>query len=217
MTEEAAVEQAVEPEASATPPDGEAEYRGEKPVADMTLEEQVTYWREHSRNHQQRAKAAFASQKISPKRISELEEAERELTKLRDSQLPDTERVVKEAEQRARQSALGEFGQKLAAAEIRAALTGVIADPSGVIEDLNLAKFVTESGDVDSDAVMALREKYAGLAPQQKPAPPALHQGRQGSTPSRDFDAEIKAASSRGDHVSVIALKRAKADSAKTT
>ena len=55
--------------------------------------------------------------------------------------------------------------ERIASAEIKAALTGIVPDPSAVADDLNLAKFVTAEGDVDAAAISALREKYQAFAP----------------------------------------------------
>lgn len=164
------------------------------PTAETEVDWQaeVDKWKSAARKHEDRAKANY--------------QAAKELDALKASQLTDTEKAVTEAEARGRGAAVLEYGQRLAAAELKAALTGLIADPSGVIEDLNLAKFVTDTGDVDAEAVTALRDKYAQLA---KPAAaPNLHQGRQGQPAERDIAAEISAATERRDFLTVIALKR---------
>lgn len=143
----------------------------ETPPADQEppspdLQSELDRWKAAARKHEDRAKANYAA-------VKELED-------LKKSQMSETERAVKEAEERGRTSAVSEFGQKIAAAELKAALAGLIADPQGLIEDLNLAKFVTDTGDVDTAAVTALKEKYASLAPAAAATPPNLYQGRQG-------------------------------------
>ena len=75
----------------------------------------------------------------------------------------EQEKAIADAKTSARTEALAEVAQRLAGAEIRVALTGVVPDPGALVEDLNLARYITESGDVDVDAVAALREKFAGL------------------------------------------------------
>lgn len=109
---------------------------------------------------------------------------EKELEDIRRSQMSDTEKAVAEAEARGRTSALTEVGSRIAAAEIRAALTGVVADPASIIEDLNLARYVTESGEVDGKAVAALRDKYVAItAAAAKEAHPKVPAGRRGDGP----------------------------------
>lgn len=92
-----------------------------------------------------------------------------ELQELKDRDKTETERAIEAAKAEGRQSALTESGQRLAAAEIKAALAGVVPDPKAIVEDLNLSKYVTDDGDVDEAAVTALRDKYAALSGGKKP------------------------------------------------
>lgn len=124
-------------------------------------------WKSHARKHEQLWK--------------EKQGAVKELEELKTSQLSDTERAVKEAEARGRAEATMAYSQQIAAAELKAALTGVVADPNAVIEDINLAKYVTDKGDVNTEAIAAARDKFAALfASPPQPQAPTLHQGRQG-------------------------------------
>lgn len=61
--------------------------------------------------------------------------------------------------------------QRVARAEIKAALSGVIDNPDTIIEDLDLARFVDEAGDVDAFAVDALKQKYAAFSGRRAPRP----------------------------------------------
>jgi hypothetical protein len=110
-------------------------------------------WKGLARKHEDRAKSNADKAK-----------------KFDESSLTDAEKVAAEAEERGRKAALAEHGQKLAGAEIKAALAGVVPDPKAIVEDLNLAKYVTDDGEVDEDAVKALREKYLALAKPGKPS-----------------------------------------------
>ena len=142
------------PDTSPEPPDVDWKAEAEK-------------WKTHSRKHEQLWKDAKPA-------VDELE-------KLNAAQMSDMEKAVQEAEERGRSDAAKAYGEKIAAAKLEAALTGVVPDPSAVVEDLNLSKYVTDTGDVNAEAVTALREKFAAIAPANRP--PNLHQGRQGSTP----------------------------------
>lgn len=142
------------PDTSPEPPDVDWKAEAEK-------------WKTHSRKHEQLWKDAKPA-------VDELE-------KLKAAQMSDMEKAVQEAEERGRSDAAKAYGEKIAAAKLEAALTGVVPDPSAVVEDLNLSKYVTDTGDVNAEAVTALREKFAAIAPANRP--PNLHQGRQGSTP----------------------------------
>jgi hypothetical protein len=91
--------------------------------------------------------------------------AERELAKLREAAMSDQEKAVAAARDEGRTQALKEAGERLAAAEIRAALTGVVADPSAIVEDLALDRYVGDDGQVDGEAVEKLKAKYVALMP----------------------------------------------------
>lgn len=156
-------------------------------------EAEVAKWKALARKHEGNAKANA--------------EAAKELAALKAANQSDTEKAVSEAEQRGRSAATTELAQKLAAAEVRAALTGVVPDPAAIVEDLNLAKYVTDTGDVDQEAVTALRKKYESFAP--KPSPD-LKQGKQGSG-AKDIDQQIAEATAAGNHALAISLKRQKA------
>lgn len=168
---------AVEPPANppADPPDPAAE---------------IEKWKALSRKHEAQSKANA--------------DAAKELAALKAANQTDAEKAIAEAEQRGRSAATAEVAQKLAAAEVRAALTGVVPDPSAVVEDLNLTKYVTDTGDVDQDAVKALREKYVALA--AKPAGTDFKPGRQGGD-RKDINAQIAEAEAAGDSRTAIRLK----------
>ena len=90
-----------------------------------------------------------------------------------------TSQALKAAEERGRQSALMESGIRLAGAEVKAALATVLPEDQIVdaIEDLDLTRFVDDSGDVDSDAVAAYRDKVSKLV--GKRTTPSVNHGRQ--------------------------------------
>lgn len=100
--------------------------------------------------------------------------------------------------------------QRAASAEIRAALTGVVPDPGALIEDMNIGRFITAEGEIDSDAISALRGKYAAFAP---PAAP----GRMAPNPAQGTSAQpplglkerIAAAEKDGDARTAMRLKAA--------
>lgn len=104
-------------------------------------------WKSQSRKHEQRAKANA--------------KAARELEDLRNKNLPADEAALREAEGRGRTAARAELAQQLAGARIEAALTGIVPDPSDIVEELNLAKFVDDDGEIDTDAIDDLKTKWA--------------------------------------------------------
>lgn len=56
--------------------------------------------------------------------------------------------------------------ERVARAEIKAALAGVVGNPDEILEDLNLRKFMTDEGEIDQTAVDALTKKYAAMQAQ---------------------------------------------------
>lgn len=174
-------------------------------LADMTPEQRAEYWREKAQKHEKEWRAVKATDSAQMRR--ELRAAQKELDEMRQASMSETEKAINEAEQRGRSAATSELAQRLAAAEVRAALTGVVPDPAAIVEDLNLAKYVTDTGDVDQEAVTALRKKYESFAP--KPSPD-LKQGKQGSG-AKDIDQQIAEATAAGNHALAISLKRQKA------
>lgn len=171
-------------------PDAGAEGNGGEGGDKPDLEAEVAKWKALARKHEGNAKANS--------------EAAKELAALKAANQTDAEKAITEAEQRGRSAATAEVAQKLVAAEVRAALTGVVPDPSAVVEDLNLSKYVTDTGDVDQDAVKALREKYVALA--AKPTGTDFKPGRQGGD-RKDINAQIAEAEAAGDSRTAIRLK----------
>lgn len=151
-----------------TPPaatDGTVIAPAPPPTADELVAERDK-WKELARKNEQRAK--------------ENASAATELEKLRQSAMSDTEKAVVEAKKAGAAEAQSTFAQRIAAAEIRAALAGIVDDPQNVVDDLNLAKFVTDDGEVDAQAVQALRERWVSLVGQRKA--PDFGQGQRGTT-----------------------------------
>ncbi|GLZ62869.1 hypothetical protein [Micromonospora sp. NBRC 107095] len=127
-------------------------------------------WKTQSRKQEERAKANSA--------------AARELEQLRASQMSEAEKIAAEAEQRGRSAALAEVGQRLVRAEFAARSGGRIG--AEVLDDLNLAKFLTEDGDVDTTAIDKAVARLAPAPPEEptrKPGPrPDLSQGSSSTT-----------------------------------
>lgn len=122
-------------------------------------------WKTQARKHEERAKA-------NAKAAKELEE-------FRQQSMTEAERAIEQARTEARREALSEVGGKIAAAEIRAAATGRMSSEqvSTLLDNVNLARFISDDGEVDRDAVAAFVE---GIAPQPietAPIRPDLGQG----------------------------------------
>jgi hypothetical protein len=86
---------------------------------------------------------------------------------------------------------------RVARAEVKAALAGVVENPDAIVDDLNLAKFVGDDGEVDAAAVKALRDKYAGFGSPRAPRPDASQgsgaNGVAAAGPAEEFASFIRA------------------------
>lgn len=115
---------------------------------------------------------------------------QRELEQLRQAQMSESEKAVAEAAARGRSEAITEFGQRLAAAQFvaEAAKRNPDFDAASVLEDLNLAKYVTDDGEPDGKGIASVVERLVperaanprptgdvGLGP--RPTPPAPTDG----------------------------------------
>lgn len=149
---------------------------------------------------------------LSRKNEESFKTAARERDELRNAQMSENEKAIEEAKNAGRAEAAQGFGAKLAAAKLEAALTGIVTDPAEVIEDLNLTAFLTDTGDVDTDKVAALKAKYTAIAKPGTPAPAgSADSGPQGTAPTpADLDAQIAEATKSGDVKTVIALNNRK-------
>lgn len=96
------------------------------------------------------------------------------------------EAAAKAADERARAAV-----ERVAKAEVKAALTGIVEDAAAFAEDLNLRKYITDDGDVDSDAIAKLRDRYKAMFAQDEgkgpraPKPNPAH-GSNGSQPPKN-------------------------------
>lgn len=145
--------------------------------------------------------------------------ASAELEKLRKSQMSDQEKAVAQARDEGRAEASSAAAQRLAGAEIKAALAGVVppGELAGLVDDLNLSKYISEDGEPDADKIAALRARYAALtagATPGTPPPPGVPKGaRAGNGEVKQLDrnamktmsaAEIVAANRAGQFVDLM-------------
>jgi hypothetical protein len=163
--------------------------------------------------------ARKAAEKLVKDHADQLTAAKAEMEKLRKASMTEQERAaaeaaeaqeraVLEARQQGAAQAMQQAGERLAAAELRAALTGIVPDPGSIVEDLNLARYVQEGGEVDIEAVAKLREKYEALAPARKiPGVPA---GPRGEAREPSLDEKYMAALAERKPKDAIALQNQK-------
>jgi flavin-binding protein dodecin len=81
--------------------------------------------------------------------------------------------------------------QRVARAEVKAALTGLVDDPNSIVEDLNLARFIDDDGEINDGAIAALKTKYAGFAGKRGPRPDLSQgsgaNGKTAANPAAEF------------------------------
>lgn len=157
-----------------------------------------TDWKAHAREWEKRAKANAKAQE--------------ELEKLRKANMSEQEKAVTEAEARGRTAAATEYGQRLAAAEFRAAVASAGVDLGEAADLIDTRQFVAEDGDVDTKAIQAAVKKLAKLAPKGAGRSGADMGGAGGSgDQAASLDKQIEEATARRDFATVIRLKRQRA------
>ena len=130
------------------------------------LAAEVEKWKTLARKHEDRAKT-------NQKAVSELET-------LRQSQMSDQEKALEDARTTSRAETLREIGAHLVTAEFRAQAAGRLTaeQVAELVEDIDMTKYLTETGEVDAERVA---RKVEALAPKpdQNTAPtwPDLGQG----------------------------------------
>lgn len=135
-----------------------------------------TDWKAEARKWEQRAK--------------ENRQAATELEKQRQATMTESEKAIAEAEARGRTSAATEYGTRLARSEFDA-LAGrrnAEFDTSAALEFVDLTKFLTEDGDLNSKAIQAAVER---LVPQGSTAPPSFDGGSRTPPPAQQGMSQI--------------------------
>ena len=130
------------------------------PVAEMTVEQKAAYWQHQSRKHEERATEyrTAAGGKTAAEIKAELESADT----LKREKLSEQERAVEDAKREARESTASEYGTKAVRMAFELALRALPKqDRKEFIEDLDLSRFLTDSGDVDTAKVLTRAEKIA--------------------------------------------------------
>ena len=122
-------------------------------------------------------------------RLKDSEPKVAEYDRLAQASKTDAERA-QEAQLAAEQRATNAM-QRVARAEVRAALTGLVDNPDSIIEDLNLSRFVDDDGEINEAALAALKTKYAAFSGRRAPRPdPSQASGANGAasgSPAQDF------------------------------
>lgn len=177
----------------ATPPEGNADPRPktlEELLADVPEDHRAVILGEVSKARSE-AKGLRDRLKLAEPKAAEHDKA-LEAQKTAEQRADDARKA---AEERAATAT-----QRVAKAEIKAALSGVVDNPDLIIDDLNLGKFVDQDGEVDAAAIDALRTKYAALgggtrrAPRPDPSQASGANGRTSTDPAQEFGSLLQQA-----------------------
>lgn len=158
MTEENTTEETVE---AVEAPEVEAE---DTETVDWKAEAEK--WKELSRKTERQAKA-------NAQAVKELEEIKR-------SQLSEQELLIEQTRAETRKAVQMEVASKLVDAELKVALNGRVLD-GGAILGFDKATFITDDGEVDSEAIKSWADSHSASADAPKPD---LGQGNRGTKAS---------------------------------
>lgn len=150
------------------PPPTDRGFPANTPVAQMTPEQHAAYERHQARKHEGRAtEYRTASGGRTP---AEVKAALEEYDALKRDTMTERERAVEDAKREARESTAREFGTKSVRTAFELALRNLPEqDRKDFIEDLDLSRFLTDSGDVDTAKVLTRAEKIAPTDKDQGP------------------------------------------------
>lgn len=153
--------------------------------------DEVEKWKSLARKHEQRAK----DNNDAARRLKELEDADKSESQKKDDRIAELERQTAESDRRA--------GERVAKAEVTAALASVITDRKtlrDIVDDLNLSNYIGEDGDIDDKRVEKLVKRYEDMVPTGPPSGSRMPSGArgQGSGGSIDMNAAIRQAAGRG-------------------
>lgn len=129
-------------------------FPAETPVKEMTAEQQAAYWKHHSRKWQGRAEGR-----------DDYDDVKAERDRLKAATLSDQEKAVEEAKKTAREEAVRDLGPGAVKTMLDLVLTSQGLEQEDIdskLEFVDLTKFLTTKGEVDTDKV---KNYVAGVAP----------------------------------------------------
>lgn len=159
--------EATEPSQQAQPQEGA------ETAPDLTAE--VDKWKSLARKNEERAKANASAQS--------------ELDKLRDATATEQDKAIAQARKEASTEAARSFGSRLAEAQFRVAAAGRLDGDQldGLLEVVDLGRFVDDNGDPDIEAITSAVSRVAPKAPDGYA--PDEAQGARSATPALNSDA----------------------------
>lgn len=153
------------------------------PVKEMTEAQQAAYWKHHARKWENRATGR-----------EDYDDVKAELDRLKRERMSDQDKAVEDAKRTAREEALREFGPKA----VETMLTGILTargikddEVKAQLEFVNLSKFLTPKGEVDTEKV---NNYVQGVAPGRSSQQwPDMGGGRRGDPGNRKAGGSVQA------------------------
>jgi hypothetical protein len=141
-------------------------------VAEMTDKQQAAYWKYQSRKHENTVKARSDYDDLKTKAA--------EADRLRQERETENEKAIREAREQAAADERQRLAPSLVQSEFRAAAKGVLTaeQTAALIEDLDLTKYLTATGEVDTAKVEKKVTAFAPNGQQQGGGRQDLGQGR---------------------------------------
>lgn len=153
-------------------------YPAQTPVAEMTAPQQAAYWRDKARTHENRATEYRTA--VGGKTADEVRT---ELDTLRREKMTADERAIEDAKRTERESVAREYGPR----SVRTAFDLLLGDMpeqerNEEIELLDLSKFLTSDGNVDTAKVRSHAAKIAPAAKGSGTGTRDFGQGKRGGS-----------------------------------
>ena len=106
-------------------------------------------------------------------KYADYDQIKTKLAEVEEANASESEKAIRAAKEEARQAALAEAGPRLVAAEFRIALAGrrTADEVAKLIEDYDLTRYLTDTGEVDVKRVAEKAELLAPPVEERKPAP----------------------------------------------
>lgn len=117
------------------------------PVVEMTSEQQIAYWKYHSRKHEGtvNARADYDQQKADAEKWRQHEKDNK----------PADQKVIDDEKERARNEERSKLAPRLVKAEFKAAAAGVVPKEllEAFLEDVNHSVYLKPDGEIDTDKI----------------------------------------------------------------
>lgn len=138
-------------------------YPKDTPVAEMTVDQKAAYFQHKASKEEARRKGL--SKAVGGKTADQIQADMAELEQLRKGRRTDSENAVAEAEERVRKQERLRAGERIVKATVESALSHLEKKSRvNFIDGLNLARYVDEDGEVDTDKLRAYLAQLSQVA-----------------------------------------------------